>query len=91
MYDPTLRRFGYLVRVGAPSPILAMLERAGLRPHPLNRVEPRAGHWVADCPMCGNESGLYVGPDQASWTATCVRGEFTIFELHAVLIGAATA
>lgn len=91
MYDPALRRFGYLVRVGAPSPLIAMLERAGLRPHPLNRVEPRAGHWAATCPLCGREDGLYVEPGMAAWTAGCIRGERSIFELHAVLIAGAAA
>lgn len=91
MFDPTLRRFGYLVRVGQPSPLLAMLERAGLRPHPLNRLRPAAGHWIANCPICGAEDGAYVEPGMVTWTAGCTRGEFGIFELHALVTGTVAA
>lgn len=86
MYDPTLRKLGYLVRTGAPSPIVGMLARAGLRPRPLNRAVPREGHWIATCPICGREDAAYVEPGMVTWTALCTRGEMGILELHALLV-----
>jgi hypothetical protein len=84
---PSLRSLGYRVRVARPGPIIDMLERAGLRPHPWNRVEPRSGHWSSTCPICGEEDGLYVEPGLDTWTASCTRGEFGVLELHAVMTG----
>jgi hypothetical protein len=91
MYDPSLRRLGYLVRVGRPSPILGMLGRAELRPRPLNRAFPGSGHWVADCPTCGRADALFVEPDRSSWSTSCgcVRGEAGAFELFAILMAEA--
>ena len=88
MYDPTLRkRFGYLVTTRQPSPLLAMLDLAGFRARPMNRLFPASGHWIiGTCPLCGEEDGAFVHPDGASWSTTCRRGEFGIFELHAALL-----
>jgi hypothetical protein len=85
-YDPTVRRFGYLEDAQRHSPLILMLERAELRPRPLNRLYPRDGHWTATCPICGAADGLFVDPGMATWAATCTRGEFTIFELHSILL-----
>jgi len=94
MYDPSLRRLGYRVRLARPdSPIVAMLERAGLRPRPLNRAYPRDGHWLAGCPSCGRDDALFVDPNGMSWMTTCgcVRGEAGAFELFAFLMAGTAA
>jgi hypothetical protein len=91
MYDPGLRRLGYRVRLARPDGLLAMLERAQLRPRPLCRAFPQEGHWIATCPLCGAEDGMYVEPDRMTWTTLCRPGEFGLLELHAVLLTGAAA
>ena len=68
---PSLRSLGYRVRAPERSSTLAMLERAGLRPRPLNRDDPRRGHYVAGCPWCSIEDALFVDPGGVWWSTTC--------------------
>ena len=82
-YDPTLRRLGYLVRTGPGSPLLAMLDRAGSRTRPLNRLYPLDGHWVGSCPLCSSEDTLYVEPGLTEWSATCCGTGGSILDLQA--------
>jgi len=56
-----LRRFGYRTR-WQPDPLIGRLDRAGLRPTPLNRDRP--GHLYARCPRCQHPAGLWVEPDR---------------------------
>lgn len=91
-YDPHLRRLGYRVRTTPPSPLLAMLDRAGCRTRPLNRVRPLDGHWIGSCPFgCGAEDTLYVDPGLTEWSVTCCGTGGTILDLHAALLLQATA
>ena len=89
--DRALRGLGYLVRRGAPSPLLAMAERAGLRPRPMNRMVPRDGTWILRCPLCGVEDGAFIEPGMVAWTSLCSRGEYGILEMHAVLVAGVAA
>ena len=66
-----MRRLGYRVRTTPPSPLLAMLNRAGSRMRPLNRLYPLSGHWVGSCPFCATEDRLYVEPGMTEWSTTC--------------------
>lgn len=93
MYDQALRRrYGYRVRVDAPSPLIAMLRRAGARPRPLNRAYPSDGHWIATCPWCSDEDALYIEPDQDTWLTRCgCSPGGGLLELHAALVLGAVA
>jgi hypothetical protein len=79
-------------REGLGSPLLDMLERSGLRPHPANRRSPDQGDWMANCPICSAESTLWVErgppPHWQTWSTTCgcVPRSGTINELLAVLL-----
>lgn len=86
-YDPRLRKLGYRARTGPSSPILGMLERAGVRPRPLNRAYPAHGHYIARCPWCDAADALYVEPDGETWMTTCgCSTGGTILDLSAALI-----
>jgi hypothetical protein len=88
---PSLRQLGYRTRCAQPSPLLAMAERAQLRPRPLCRAFPREGHWIMRCPVCGGEDGAYIEPGMVTWTTLCSRGEYSILEMHALLVAGVAA
>lgn len=91
-YDPRLRRLGYRVRTSPPSPIIAMLDRAGCRMRPLYRLWPLNGHWIGSCPFCEAEDRLYVEPGLTEWSTTCgCSPGGTIHDLTAALILQAVA
>lgn len=91
-YDPGLRRLGYRVRTGPPSPLLAILGRAECRMRPLYRLRPFDGHWIGACPFCGREDACYVEPGLTEWSVTCgCSSGGTVIELSAALILAAVA
>jgi len=91
-YDEGLRQLGYRVPIGPPSPLLAMLDRAGCRMRPLYRLRPLDGHWIGACPFCATEDRCYVEPGLAEWSTTCgCSPGGTIIELSAALILAAVA
>ena len=91
-YDPHLRRLGYRVPIGAPSLLLAMLDRAGCRMRPMYRLRPFDGHWIGACAFCSAEDRLYVEPGLTDWTVTCgCSAGGTIVDLSAALILAAVA
>lgn len=90
--EPLRRRFGYLVKIRPPSPVIGMLQRAGTRPRPLNRAYPAHGTYLGECPFCGREDAMYVEPDGETWMTTCecdLRGG--LLDLHAALLLQAVA
>lgn len=87
-FDPRLRRLGYRVPTTPPSPLLAMLNRAGCRMRPLYQMRPLDGTWIGNCPFCeAGEDRLYVEPGLEEWSVTCgcSRGG-GLLELHAGLL-----
>lgn len=54
-----------------PVGLLPILADAGVRMRPLNRVYPKHGHWIGDCPRCGKEDGLWVEPGGLQFSTTC--------------------
>ncbi len=86
--DERLRRLGYRV-AGRPQPLLGQLiEDEGLRVRPMNRVAPRHGHHVGNCPRCGKVDGLWIAPDWRSFSTTCdcVRGDGGPLALFSLLL-----
>ena len=86
-YDPNLRKIGYRVQVGSPSPLLALLDRSRCRMRPLYRMRPRDGHWIGACPFCQAEDACFVEPGFDEWSVTCgCSSGGTILDLIAALI-----
>ena len=91
-FDPGLRRLGYRVPVRPPSPLIAMLDRAGCRMRPMNRLRPSDGHWIGSCPFCHAEDRCFAEPGLTEWSVTCgCSSGGTLIELSAALILAAVA
>jgi hypothetical protein len=65
-----LRRLGYPIRQHRTL-IAQLVADAGIKVRPANRVEPRHGHWIGDCPACGREDGLWIAPDWRSFSTSC--------------------
>ncbi len=82
-----LRRRGFRV-AGRPTLIGQLVEDAGLQVRPMNRAAPRFGHWVADCPRCGQTDGLWIAPNwrTISTSCGCVRGDAGALALIALLL-----
>jgi hypothetical protein len=82
-----LRRRGYRV-AGRPTPIGQLVEDAGLRLRPMNRMQPRYGHHVGDCPRCGHTDGLWIAPGWRSFSTSCgcVRGDAGPLALYGLLL-----
>jgi len=90
MHDERLRRLGYRIS-GRPTLIGQLIEDEGLRVRPMNRMQPRYGHWVADCPRCGHTDGLWIAPNwrTISTTCGCVRGDGGPQALFSLLVRSA--
>jgi len=85
-----LRRLGYRV-AGRPTLIGQLVADAGLRVRPMNRVEPRHGHHVGDCPRCRMTDALWIAPDwrSVSTSCDCLRGDGGYSALLTLVLGRA--
>lgn len=84
------RRYGYRF-ASRPTLLGRLVEDAGLRVRPMNRADPRYGHWVTDCPSCGKDSALWIAPNWRSFSTSCDcwHGDGGPLALFGLLLGGA--
>lgn len=83
-----LRRLGYRVRVAPATDLRTLLETAGVRLAPLDRLRPQDGHWYGPCPVCHREAALWLEPGQRTYRLLCSShaGEGNAWSLLALLL-----
>lgn len=73
-----------------PNTLLSTLViNLGVRPRPMNRADPLAGHWVVDCPSCGWSGAIWIAPRWHSFEALCGcwKGRGDVFAFYHLLRG----
>lgn len=62
---------GWATETPPDTPLYRLVHSARLRVRPMNRADPRAGHWVLDCPQCAATDSIWIDPTWEGFEAVC--------------------